>query len=512
MRKQLLAMALVIGIALVIQLGCSGTVNPNGGRVNPPTGTVVVFGGDAPVCTSILSFDMTITGMTLTPASGSSPVSILSSGTSLTLDYASLMDYGAPITLASIATGSYSQLNLTLSNAQLTYWDTTKTPAGPTTLPLNLSLPTVPLSPSPTLTVTLNLSPALTVSSSGTTALQLDFDMLHSLVLDQNNQITSTAVPTFTPTATTLGTTSTFAKIEDLRGIANNVKTTSANSAYTGSFELQSTAPPTVLVNVSGSTKFDGVAGLSALAGGTYYVQVAASIDASGNLLADEVQVEEQEDAANGQAAFWGVITAVTRDTSGNATQFKLLVSEEAPDMSSQVSLQSVLTFNVPSSPYPSFAITGQAQAANLANFTFNAQTLGIGQQVVVHGQLPASGTTPFVADARAIYLSTQAILGNLSTLPSTPIVVGSDGKTGGFTLSPCSSLYAQPITDISYFQTTFLGTGLTNLSSLQTTETHFLLTKGLLFYQQAVGQVNSVAWAPPANVQVATQVHQLTP
>jgi len=499
MRKQLLAMTLVTGIALVIQLGCSGTVSPGGGTVNPPNGTVVVFGGDAPLC-SILSFNMTITGMTLTPASSTSPVSILPAGQSLTLDYASLMDYSAPITLASVPAGSYSTLNLTLSNnAQLTYWDTTKTPAGPTSMSLTL----------PSLTVTLSLSPALTVSSSGTSALQLDFDMLHSVVLDQSNQITSDVQPAFTLTPATLGTTSTFAEIEDLRGIITSVTTTGSNPAYTGSFALQSTAGPTVTVNVSGSTTFDGVTGLSSLASGTF-VQVDASIDSRGNLLANEVQAEEHEDAANGQAAFKGLITSVTRDSSGNATQFKLFVSEEAPDVSSQVSLQSVLTFNVSTST--NLAITAQAQASNLANFTFNPQTLGIGQQVVAHGQLPAAGTTPFTADARAIYLGTQSILGNLSTAPSTPVVTGSDGKTGGFTLVPCSSLYLSqpPVTEISFLQTTFTGTGLTNLNSLEVPGTHSLLVKGILSYQQTTGNKNGVAWVPPANVQVATEVHQL--
>jgi hypothetical protein len=113
-----------------------------------------------------------------------------------------------------------------------------------------------------------------------------------------------------------------------------------------------------VTVNVSGSTKFDGVTGLSSLATGTF-VQVDASIDSRGKLLANEVQAEEQENAANGQAAFKGLITSVTRDSSGNATQFKLFVSEEAPDVSSQVSLQSVLTFNVSTST--NLAITAQA-------------------------------------------------------------------------------------------------------------------------------------------------------
>jgi hypothetical protein len=221
------------------------------------------------------------------------------------------------------------------------------------------------------------------------------------------------------------------------------------------------------------------------------------------------VQVEEQEDAASGEAAFRGIITAVTRDTSGNATQFNLLVSEEAPDVTSQVSLQSILTFNVLSSS-TNFAVTGQAQAANFADLAFNSQTLGVGQQVVAHGHL--LGTSPITADALAIYLGTQSILGNLSTAPDTPVVTGSDGKTGGFTLVPCSSLFAQYVTEVSDLQTTFTGSGLANLTSLNIPGTHFLLLKGLLFYQQTTGNKNNMTWVPPANVQGATLVHQLTP
>jgi hypothetical protein len=89
--------------------------------------------------------------------------------------------------------------------------------------------------------------------------------------------------------------------------------------------------------------------------------------------------------------------------------------------------------------------------------------------------------------------------------------VVGNDGKTGGFTLVPCSSLYAQSITDVTYASTTFTGTGLTNLTSLETTGTHLLLVKGPLFYQQVTGTKNSVTWVPPANVQAVKQVHQIT-
>jgi hypothetical protein len=407
------------------------------------------------------------------------------------------MDFTAPITLANIPTGTYSQLNLTLANPQLTYWDTTKTPPGPTTLNLSFS----------SLNVTVPLSPNLTVSTSGTAALQLDFNLLQSVLLDQNNQITGNVQPVFTASPASVGSSNTFTAIQDLRGLVGTVTTTSTNSAYTGSFTLASTAGPTVTVYVNGTTTYAGVTGLSGLASNTF-VQIAGAIDASGNLVAGKVQAEAVENATNGQVAFKGIISSVTRNASGSATQFNLVVTEEAPAVSEEVPLQSVLTLNVNTST--TFAITAEGQPSNFANITFSTTTLGVGQQVVAHAQLPASGTSPFTATALAVDLGTQSILGNLSTSPTTPVVVGNDGKTGGFTLLPCSPLYSQPITTISYFQTTFLGTGLTNLTSLQTTGTHFLLVQGLLFYRQTTGSLNSESWIAPANVQVAAEIHQL--
>jgi len=47
-------------------------------------------------------------------------------------------------------------------------------------------------------------------------------------------------------------------------------------------------------------------------------------------------------------------------------------------------------------------------------------------------------------------------------------------------------------------------------LNSLEIPGTHFLLVKGILSYQQTTGNKNGVAWVPPANVQAATEVHQL--
>jgi hypothetical protein len=229
-----------------------------------------------------------------------------------------------------------------------------------------------------------------------------------------------------------------------------------------------------------------------------------AFLDSNGNIVANIVGAEDQEDQASGKAAFSGVITSVTPQ-SGNATQFSLLVQEENPDVSSRVALFSPLTINiVPSST--TFGIA--AQAADFANFSFGPANLAVGQRVVVHGTLPSGSGTVQTATARSVFLGFQSILGNLSTNPSTPVSTN-DGVDGGFTLVPCSPLF-QPaqITVLSGQLTAFVG--ISNLYSLNNTGTHFLLVKGLLFNEQSTTSFGVESWIVPAKVQVASQVHQL--
>ncbi len=494
MRKQLWAMAIVVGLALAVQFGCNGGTPSTGGSVGVSPGSVVVFGGDQPLC-SILSFTVTVNGITLTPETGGAPVSILATGKSVTLDYASLVDFTKLLSFADVNPGTYSQMTLTLSNPQLTYLDTTQDPAVPTTITPTFS----------TLNVTLDLNPVVTVDSDSTVGLRLNFDLLQSVQVDDAGQITGDVIPTFTVAQITASGDTGFSEMDDLRGIVQSVTTTSSDTAFTGSFQVQPSGGPALTVNVTGNTTFYGVTDLSSLAADTY-VAVHGFLDASGNVVAQEVVAEEQEDATAGQAAFRGLITSVTRDTSGSATEFTLFVAEEAPDVSASVPLRSLLTVNVLASS--NFAVS--APSANLASFSFGPGALTVGQQVVVHGQLPASPTTPASADARTVYLGLQSILGDVSSDPTTPPVIGTDGKTGGFTLLPCSPIFqSQPITEITYFQTAFAG--ISDLNAFNVPGQHFLAAKGLLFYQQSPGTVNSVTWAAPANVQIGTQVRQIS-
>jgi hypothetical protein len=481
-------MASVAAIGILIQSGCGGSGATL--HVVATPGTIAVFGGDAPQCSSVISFVVTISGLTLTPQSASSPVSVLPAGQAVTVDFASLMDFATMFSVSNIPPNTYNALGITLSNPQLTYLDTSTTPPS-----LKKIAPTMT-----SLTINLNLDPAVTIASSGTVGLQLDFNLLNSLSIS-NNQFTVT--PTFTANLASASGSNGFAELDELSGLVQSLSTSSTNPSFVGSFTISSPNALTLTINVSSSTTFAGVSGLSGLTLGTF-VETEAFLNASANIVANSVVAEAQEDQASGEAAFAGLITSVT-PASGNATQFTLFVEGENPDVSSRVALFSPLTFNIASST--SFGLT--AQAADFANFSFGSANLAAGQRVVVHGTLPSGSGTAQTATARSVFLGLQSVLGNLSTNPSTPVTISTDGVDGGFTLVPCAPLF-QPaqITVLAAQQTTYVG--ISNLSSLNTTGTHFLLVKGLLFNEQSTTSFGVESWTVPANVQAATKVHQM--
>ena len=490
MKGCLLAMAFVVATGLLLESGCSGRPG-HVTTITPAQGRLAIFGGDSPLC-GVLSFTVTITGLTLAPQSGSSPVSVLSSSTPVTVDFASLMDLATMLSLSNVPPGSYSALGVTLSNPQLTYVDTSTSP---------LSIKTVAPAIS-NLTVSLPLNPAITVPSGGSLALQLDFNLLNSVTGGSGGQFT--ASPTFTATAASPSASAAYAQFDDLSGLAQNVSTSSTNPTFTGSFTISSPNAQTFTVNANNSTSFVGTSGLGGLTPGTF-VEISAVLDANANIVANTVVAEAQEDAASGEAAFAGLITAVAPLT-GNATQFTMLVQQENPDVSSRVPIFSLLTVNLSAS---STRFGTSAQGADFANFPFGASSLAIGQRVVVHGTLPGGSAPASSAAARSVFLGLRSILGSLSTNPGTPLTIASDGVDGGFTLAPCSPLFQNaPITVLVNHQTVY--SGLANLSSLNSPGSHFLLVKGLLFYEQSTATFGVESWTVPAGVQVAAEVHQL--
>jgi hypothetical protein len=247
---------------------------------------------------------------------------------------------------------------------------------------------------------------------------------------------------------------------------------------------------------VTNRTDFDGIANLNALSSGAF-VEVDVNVDGNGNLVAKEVEAHEQVAASQMRAAFLGKVLAVQRDAAGNATQIKLFVREEFPDMRTAVPMRSALTVNL--SPITIYRIG--ALGMNEANLTFNASTLGLGAAVGVIGILQPGA--PPELNARGVVLRRQAVLGNYTP----PLAAGSDGKTGGFTMVPCGAVFqGNPMTVLTFADTVF--DSVSGLVALDPKPT--IAVKGILLYEQMSGSVNSAPWTAPTWVMQARRVHQL--
>ncbi len=500
MRKRLLGLALGFGIVGVLTLGCGGNNVPT----MPPqqlaaTGSVAILAGDSPLCDAV-SFTVTISSASLTPENGGAPVPVINSSSPVTVDFAALMDFFTMLNLANVPVGTYNQLSLTLSNPQITILDTTQNPPKTVT-----STPTIT-----NLNVTINLDPPLEVTANGAVALNIDFKLRKSVSVDAQGNVTVN--PVFQASTQTTPDHQDHNKLEDdedLHGLVQAVSTTpTPNTNFIGSFTVQTENGNTSTVEVTADTQFEGVSGLSAPLTPMAFVEVEAFVDENGNIVAKSVEVEEQEDQQ--RAAFVGLITAATRDSSNNVTSFTLFVRGEHPDETGCVPPHSNLTVNVNSGT--EYKIT--AEGVNRAGLAFDASALGVGQHVVVHGVCqpaappPAPAGPPTVA-AASVFLRLQTLVGSFVP-PAAPFSAASDDKTGGFTLNPCSSIFnGQPITVFTFAETAFAGvTGLNEL-----TPTPELATKGLLLYvTQAPVTVNNLTVTPPPPMPVfeAKGVHQL--
>ena len=303
-------------------------------RLQHDSGSVVAFGTDAPIC-DVESFVATITSASLVPQGGGTPVSLITSTAPATVDFARLVDFTNILSTASVAPGTYSQLQMTLTNPQLTALNTSTSPPSPQSVPATLT--------ATTFTVTIN--PALVVSSSTTSGLMVDFNFANRCKLTATVRLRERLTRN-SPSPPTPLSGSTVGEADSLYGIVQTPSTTSLPSGFTGSFPLTvadgTGQTLTILSNSSTVFEGDGVTRFSDLTANTF-VEVDAIVNTSGQIIAQTVDSEEQTSPSSQKSAFLGKVIAITRDGSGNATSFTLLVDDEIPDLSGTVPLHSGL-------------------------------------------------------------------------------------------------------------------------------------------------------------------------
>jgi hypothetical protein len=346
--------------------GCGGsTSSSTSASTTAENGQVFVNGTDAPLA-SVVSFQVDITGMTVSDGTNA-PISVLN-GTQ-TVDFARLDGLHTLLDLNTIPAGTYTSVNMTFANPQIVYMNVTNPQTAPPTRPTITTLNTTS-SPAASLTtssVTVNLASPLTVSADAVVGLAFDFDLKDSVTVDGTGQITGAVNPMVSIKAVTPADADAY--VDDY--VAGVTATT------TNSFTVQGPHGHTFTVNVNDQTEWENGESISNLTGSSI-VEVSGTLDkTSGAILADTVAIVSQ-------SKFWagGLVTFVNPATN-TATDFDLYVRSVLPSGTGFTSEQ-ISTVN----------LTGNEKYFvyfwhnKFTNFLFNSSLLVPGQHVSIAGQL----------------------------------------------------------------------------------------------------------------------------
>jgi hypothetical protein len=309
---------------------CSGVHNrcvtncvPNGNAL-----LSVSISDTPPANTTVVSFTLPIIGISLTSSSGSQ-VSVLSSGTAANFELTRLQsDSDVVVTNASVATGTYTAVNVTVGAASGTFINNSGAAVGNCPAANPFSVCGIPSGVTTTITVPINL----TLTSDAHQWLDLDFNYNNAIVttsgiginMQQTNVLTATTtVPTGVPTGD-------FANVDDFTGRVAAVSTSS--------IKLTSTVRGSLTATINSSTQvFDpqgqcsgGVGNLACIGVGSIVslqgvltnagAVVATSLDVIDSLTTppDEVEGTIYPSNCNGGSNFGMILSDSSIITSGS--------------------------------------------------------------------------------------------------------------------------------------------------------------------------------------------------
>ncbi len=491
MLRRKLVIWLILGLSAATFSNCSRDEGPTIRTIQ--RGALYTFLGDTPV-SDVLAFHATITSMKLKVAGSTNEVAVFPSTAQplglKRVDFCALRDFSTIIDLSSVPEENYDQVTMGLSIGQLILYDpTSDPPIKKLAVTLSTGTPAIPILPN------------LTLVKNQVNALRLDFDMLRSIQLDENGQVTGAITPTFKATPVIATDAKGFGEFDDLVGFVRSVQPNPITQNFVGALTLQllSGSGPAVTINFTSTTKLYGVPALNQLETGRV-AEVGATMDKNGNLVADTVEVEDRAIVEEKKLAFLGLVMAVTKDGTGKVTQFDFYVREEEPDASTFVPIDSMVTVKV----LPETALQYSARPTNFdPALPFDAKAITVGQELIVNGVYTLVTDEPTTVDASSIFLKLQTMQGSLGSLAQ----VGQDGRSGAFWLLPHASLLGgSPILVFTSRDTAFLNIlGLADITPQAT-----LLVRGLPFHQTEATTINDVVVPAGTLVVKARQIHQL--
>jgi hypothetical protein len=292
----------------------SGSTPPPGGGFDTAQGTGFTFIGDAPPAgTSILKFEITLSGATLCPTvgtggecTGNPQVSLLSAP--VRIEMTQLQLESAFLSLRTVAAGSYGGVRLTFANPELKLLR----PDGTIQELEGVNLPLSPTAVTPT------FSPGLTVADDTNFGFLIDFNVQDS-IQSAGGAVTGIA-PVVTLVRKTFSTQAPVEEIEDATGTLSNVNKTCASGTGSFTFTDLITGLPTAGVTFDTTTEFDDGATCDLLANGQVVevdLELRSQNASTAVFFAKEIELVNEP----GEDGLEGTILAVN-----TASQFVLLV------------------------------------------------------------------------------------------------------------------------------------------------------------------------------------------
>ncbi len=451
-RRWLVFLAIFLATATFVSCGSSTPRTLLGTR----SGLVYVTTTDAPM-PSVLAFQITITGLTL--SDGSESVPVLPEPTPV--EFGRLLGMRTLLALSSVSPRTYTSATLTLASPVISFLDLSTTPASVGTINGTLT----------TSSITVNLNPPLIVAEGGLGGLHMHFRLRESLQTDATGELTGVVTPSIGLRA--IPPTDEDSLIDELRGGV------SAVNVGGNSFVLQTLRGRQLTVRVNNETVWEDGESLNTLTA-PVIVEVAGRVQADGSILAINVEVLTRDHFLLG-----GLVLDPDPAT-GPAERATLLVREEIPDL---VNIQVGRTATVEFSDQTRFGIHNLNLP--LEFLLFNRAMLVRGQRVALGGAIDNS-TTPATLNIRRVILHRQGFEGG-RVIGSVRIV---SGNTGGFLLRTdglFGYLFGEPLRVATSNRTWFVN--LRGLADLDTSDPMAVRVVGLLLRRSDTGEPVLVAY-----------------
>lgn len=390
-RKAMVAVVVVAG--LVFAVGCGGggsssaAANPTPTPNSSNSASTQVRFGDAPA-DSVISFEVTVSALTLTPSGGGAAVSVpVAANNRLELSHAS--GKFEPFSIGNLPQGTFSAANLTLVNSELTFLSSTGT--------------AVHINGPASSQITVPLSPALTIGTSPL-VINIDVNLANSVTLAGGviNGI-SFGPTSFTITAKAPGAQANQqdddGEIEDIRG--------TVTSATSNSFVLSvGQTKSSLTFSFDATTQFSD--GVTAATLANQIVKVEGFTKADGSLFAKEVEGLE----ANSGSELEGLITAIS------GTTLTISADDGIGNGMDDTKVGSSFTVNIAGLNASKFRVDGgNGFGGNVPNtLSFGPTTIHQGQRVEVESDVAVPAANGSISPDK-IKLQQQGVSGTVANL-----------------------------------------------------------------------------------------------